>query len=142
MKCATIYQRGNKIYVHSLSRTTAGVWVINNPVLMVEAENPRRLGESLRECLAASSEGMSHPKSFGGLFDPVLSLAGVKSFNTFVKAAKCVEVELDDQTAILIPTRNEGSEDGFVPLPEKSQIANNENEALGSAAISALALAE
>ncbi len=142
MKSATLYGRGGKIYVHSSSKTTAGVWVINAPVIVVEGGGVRELGRSLRECLAASGEGVPHPKYFNGLFDPVLNLAGVKSFNAFVKSAKCVDVEQNGETATLIPTRNEGAKDGFAPLLGKAQIAGTEDDALGAAAIAALALAE
>lgn len=142
MKAATIYERVGKIYVHSSSKTIAGIWVINAPALMVEAGDARELGRSLQECLAASNEGVPQPRSFANLFDPVLSLAGVKSFNTFVKSAKCVEVELDGETATLIPTRNEGGEDGFAPLPGKAQVVAGGDDGMGLAAIAALALAE
>lgn len=142
MKAATIYERGGKVYIHSSSKTTAGVWVINAPVLTVKKEDVGELGRSIRRCLDASSEGVPHPKSFTNLFDPVLALAGVKSFNTFVKSAKCVEVEMAGETATLIPTRNEGAEDGFVPLPGNTQAAVDTDEALGSAAVAALAMAE
>jgi hypothetical protein len=142
MKAASIYGRGNKIYVHSSSKTTAGVWVMDAPVLVVEEGDARELGQSLRECLAASSEGIPHPKSFTNLSDLMLSLAGVKSYRTFAKSAKCVEVEMNGETATFIPTRNEGAEGGFVPLPGKAQIAGGGDDALGSAAIAALAMAE
>ncbi|KPL66750.1 hypothetical protein SZ64_00710 [Erythrobacter sp. SG61-1L] len=141
MKAATIYERGGKIYVHSSSKTTAGIWVINDPVMIVEKDDVEELGLSVRRCLDASREGVPHPKSFANLFDPVLALAGVKSFNTFVKSAKCVEVEMVGETATLIPTRNEGAEDGFVPLFGKAQAAVDTNKAVGSAAVAALAIA-
>jgi len=143
MKAATIYERKGKLYVHSSSKTTTGVWVINPPALAVEKEDTGEVGRAVRECLAASREGVSHPKSFTNLFDPVLNLAGVKSFATFVKSAKCVEVETSDDGAVtLIPTRNEGVDDGFVPLSSGTEAALGSNEALGSAAIAALAMAE
>jgi hypothetical protein len=115
---------------------------LNAPVLAADRGDARELGQSLRECLAVSSEGVPQPKSFTNLFDPVLNLADVRSSNTFVKSAKCVEVELEGETAALIPTRNEGAEDGFAPLPEKAQVAGSEGESWGSAAVAALALAE
>lgn len=142
MKAATIYGRGSKIYVHSLSKTTAGLWIINTPVISVDGGDFRALGRSLQKCLEASSECIPHPKSFTDLFEPMLDLAGVKSFNTFVKSAKCVEIELNGEMATLIPTRNEGADDGFAPLPEKTQVASSEGDSLGLAAIAALALAE
>ena len=88
-------------------------------------------------------EDVPHPKSFTNLFDPVLDLAGVKSFGTFVKAAKCVEVETnDDATVTLIPTRNEGVDNGFAPLASKMEAALDADEDLGSAAVAALARSE
>ena len=141
MKAATIYERKGKLYVHSSSKTTAGVWVINPPVLAVEKEDAGKVGRALKECLAASREGVPHPKSFTNLFDPVLDLAGVKSFGTFMKSAKCIEVETsDDATVTLLPTRNEGVEEGFAPLPTKTETALGSDEALGSAAAAALAM--
>ena len=143
MKVATIYERKGKLYVHSSSKTTAGVWVFNAPVLAVDKEDADEVGRSIRECLAASREGVPHPKSFTNLFDPVLDLAGVKSLGTFVKSAKCVEVETSDGAVVtLIPTRNGGVDDGFAPLPNKSEVALGSDEALGSAAVAALAKSE
>lgn len=71
----------------------------------------------------------------------MLDLAGIKSFGTFVKSAKCVEVETsNDATVTLIPTRNEGVEEGFAPLPTKTETTFGSVEALGSAAAAALAM--
>jgi hypothetical protein len=143
VKAATIYERKGKLYVHSSSKTTAGVWVINAPALIVDKANVGELGHAIRECLAASREGVSHPSSLANLFDPVLDLAGVRSFGTFVKLAKCVEVETNDGvTATLIPTRNEGADDGFAPLPNRTEAILDSDEALGAAAVSVLAMSE
>ena len=143
MKTATIYERKGKLYVHSSSKTTAGVWVINAPVLAVDKEDAGEIGRAIRECLAASREGISHPKSFANLFNPVLDLAGVKSFSTFVRSAKCVEIEtMDDAVVAFIPTQNEGANDGFAPLPNKTEAILGSDEALGSAAVAALAKAK
>lgn len=143
MKAATIYERNGKLYVHSSSKTTAGVWVINAPVVTARKENVGEIGRSIRACLAASREDVPHPKSFTNLFDPMLTLAGVKSFSTFVKSAKCVEVEtVNDETVMLIPTRNEGAEDGFTPLSNKTKTADGSDDDLGSAAVAALAMSE
>jgi hypothetical protein len=143
MKAATIYERKGKLYIHSSSKTTAGVWVINAPVLAVDKEDTGAIGRAIRECLAASREGVPHPKSFASLFNPVLDLAGVKSFATFVKSAKCVEIETIDVAVVMfIPTRNEGVKDGFAPLLNKTEAALGSDEALGTAAVAALAKAK
>ncbi|MPS29540.1 MAG: hypothetical protein E2576_09540 [Alcaligenaceae bacterium] len=143
MKAATIYARKDKLYVHSSSKTTAGVWVITAPILAVDKKNPEEVGRALSECLAASREGVSHPKSFTSLFNPVLDLADVKSLSTFVKSAKCIEVETrDDMAVTLIPTRNEGVDEGFAPLPDKTETTLGSDEALGSLVGTVLAMAE
>lgn len=139
MKRATLYERKGKVFVHSSSRTTAGVWIINAPVLAVDVQDLKGIGDAVRKCLAASREGVQHPQSFTKLFDPVLSLAGVKSFNTFVKSAKCVEAEArTDASLTLIPTRNEGADGGFAPLPNTAEAALDSDEAVGAAVAAAL----
>jgi len=111
--------------------------------LAVHREDVGEVGRALRTCLAASRENVPHPTSFTNLFDSVLDLAGLKSFGTFVKSAKCVEVETSDNvTVTLIPKRNEGVDDGFVPLPNTTESALEADEALGSAAVAALARSE
>jgi hypothetical protein len=141
MRAATIYERKGRLYIHSSSQTTAGVWIINAPVLAVDKKDIDEVGRALSECLAASRAGVPHPKSFTNLFGPVLSLAGVKSLSTFVKSARCVEVETSDgATVTLIPTRN--VHDGFAPLSIRMEAALGADEALGSAAIAALARSE
>jgi hypothetical protein len=77
------------------------------------------------------------------MFGPVLGLAGVKSLSEFVKSVRCVEVETsDDATITLIPTRNGGVHDGFVSMSIKMEATLGADEALGSAAIAALARSE
>jgi len=143
MKSATIYECKGKLYIHSSSKSTAGVWIINAPVLVVDKGNVEEVGRSIRKCLAASREAMPHPKSFANLFDPVLDLAGVKSLGAFVKSSKCVEIETGDSAEVtLIPMRNEGVNEGFAPLPNKTEAILDSDEALGSAAVAALANAE
>ena len=139
MKAATIYERKGMLYVHSSSKTTAGIWMITPPVLAVVKHDTAGVGRAIRECLSASREGVPHPKVFTDLFTPVLNLAGVKSIGTFGKLAKCVEAEMDDGARVtLTPTRNGGSREGFVPLPDKALVALNSDEALGTAAVAAL----
>jgi hypothetical protein len=140
MKAATIYERGGKMFIHGSSKTTAGVWVLCAPVLQAENRDARNIGQAVRECLASSRLGVPHPKTFTNLFEPVLKLAGVKSFYAFMNSAKYVGVELEDEVVTLIPTRN-GGKDGFIPLPNRSRVALVSDEELGLAIVSALSVA-
>ncbi len=141
MKAATIYERSGKVFIHSSSKTSAGVRVLGTPVLSAEKDNPKDIGQAVRECLGSSHVGVPHPKSFANLFEPVLKLAGVKSFNTFMKSAKSVGVEMEDGVVTLIPTRNAGPKDGFFPLPNRSQLVLGSDDELGLAAVAALSVA-
>lgn len=133
MQAATAYKRGSQIFVHSSSRTTAGVWLLSEPVAAVAVDDPEELGRRILEALNASKDQVPHPKSWKNLFDPVLHLAGVKSWSTFVKSAKCVEIEAINGVAKLIPTRNLGADDGFSPLIEKAESCETSPDKLGAA---------
>ena len=142
MKIATVYRRGERIFVHSSSRTTAGVWVLTDPVLAVDGDNPARLGGAVLDALGGSREGVNHPTSWKGIFDPVLRLAKARSWNTFAESAKCVEVEFEGDTISIFPTRNLGSRDGFERIPGKSKISGPTVEEVGAATLQALRDAE
>lgn len=143
MKAATIYERSGTLYIHSLSKTTTGLWLMNEPVLAVANGEARDVGDAIKKCLFASREGLPHPTTFRPAFDVVQELAGVKSYRAFVKSAKCVQAWMkDDRTVTLTPTRNGGARDGFSPLSNKSIVVESSEVGLGSAAIAALEATE
>lgn len=74
--------------------------------------------------------------------NPLLKLAGVRSFNAFAKSVTRVEIGMDDETVTLIPMQNGGPKEGFIHLNEKALLSEADEEALGTAAIAALALCE
>ena len=142
MRASTIYERGGVLYLHSQSRTTAGVWILSAPAFAVGKEYPDEVGRAICECLTASHENVPHPTSFARLFDPVLELAGVRTWRAFAKSAKCVEVETsDDATVVLSSTRNAGPTEGFIALPIATRVPFV-SDVLGRAALDALANCE
>ncbi len=145
MKTATVYERNGKLYIHSLSKTTVGVWVINPPVLTASKSNAGEIGRAIRECLAGSREGVPHPSPSVAkrVFDPVLNLAGVKSTKEFNESAKCVQVEAaEGKSVTFVPTRNGRAERGFTRLSNPLEIAPDSDDALGSATLIALERSE
>lgn len=119
MKRATVYKRGESVIVHAMSKTTAGVWILTPPVACVSMADTVRLSQAVVSALNNSTEDVVHPTSWKGRFDPVLKLAGVKTFSAFIKTCRCLEVELDAGQITLIPTRNLGSSGGFEPIGMK-----------------------
>lgn len=116
MKKATAYQREGKVFLHSLSKTTAGIWILSKPVLVQTSIDALSLGQSVLTVLNGSFEEVAHPTSWKGLFDPVLQQAGVKTLSAFMKKCKCVEIESDMSAVSFLPTKNLGSAGGFEPL--------------------------
>jgi hypothetical protein len=138
MQRATAYQRGGKIFLHASSKTTAGVWILTKPVFAAEPTNASQLGQYVIDALNGSKEQVPHPTMWKGLFGPVLQLAGVKALNTFIKSAKCVEIELNADYVSFIPTRNLGVDEGFEPLDMKArQTAFGTPDNLGKALLAA-----
>jgi hypothetical protein len=121
MKSAVAYKKGDAYYLHSSSKTTAGVWIATAPFLKIETNStPSTKGGAILLALDASHDAIPHPTNWAGLISPLLELAGVKSWATFMKHAKCLNVEADGERFRLIPNRNLGSKEGFEPSPEKA----------------------
>lgn len=131
------------VFLHSSSKTTDGVWILSPPVLVVEKNNLNHVGRAVKQCLMESRDGVPHPKVFTGSFEPVLTLAGVKSYSTFVKSAKCMLIKMSGSEIVtFVPTRNEGARGGFSHLPNTIEANLVSDESLGAEAIAALSYSE
>jgi hypothetical protein len=116
MKMATAYQRNGRVFLHSNSKTTAGVWIMTKPVLAATSTDATELGRCVISVLNGSHEGIAHPMSWKGLFEPMLQLVGVKTLKEFMKLCKCVEIQFDEERIYFLPTKNLGVTGGFEPL--------------------------
>jgi hypothetical protein len=127
-RSASAYLRNGLIYLHSLSKTVNGVWVLSKPVIKVDFLNDTgRLSQAVNEVLEGSDTGIAHPTSWSGLFDPVLKISGVKSKKTFYKGAKVVLIDSSDLIDInFTPTKFSNSSEGFQPIEDKKLKASGE----------------
>src|SRR5262249_11051520 len=117
MKAATVYKRGNYIYIHASSKTTAGVWIATAPFVQVESgASPFDLGRRVLDPLRGSQTQVPHPTKWSGLLAPLLEQAGVKSWETFIRTAQCLNLEAAEDRLKLIPNRNLGTSEGFEPM--------------------------
>ncbi len=119
MRSAKAYRRSGKWIFHSDCQTTAGVWIASPPFLS-SGEIPGELGACVSQTLNGSMEGVPHPTEWGKLFSPVLELAGVKTWPTFVKGALLVGIEMEGDAITLTPHCNEGPKEGFDPLESQA----------------------
>lgn len=118
--------------------------MVNDTALAITSKDPALLGRAIIECLSASRLGIPHPTDFKSLRNPVLDLSGYKSYAAFARTTKAISVDLgDDRSVKLVPSRNGGAKEGFVPLLEKTIVISLDTDGeLGSAAFSALELSE
>lgn len=119
MRSAKVYRRNGVWIFHTDCKTTAGVWVAAAPFLRSDGD-PAELGECLVQVLNSSVEGIPHPTQWSNLFNPVLELAGVKSWNAFVKGAMLVGIESDTNDITLTPHRTLSPKEGFEPIHDCS----------------------
>jgi hypothetical protein len=126
MKRATVYERRGELFFHSLSKTTAGVWILTSPYLKARSDDDEGIASNTLAVLDASVEGIAHPTKWTGLFDPILKMAGVKSWNTFAKSARCIEAEEHGETISVVPTRNLGVDEGFEPIASGRRVATRD----------------
>ena len=140
MQSANVYKFGDRVIVCSLSKTTAGVWIVHGTVTAVAVSNQTGLGGLVLAALDGSISGIPHPKVWSGLFDPVLREAGVKTYSAFIKKASLIDVRRNESTVALIPMQNQGAKDGFLPDENaKHSLENPAADALGQAVTRLLA---
>jgi hypothetical protein len=113
MKRGMLYQRGGVLYLHSSSKTSAGVWIAVAPYLSITSDDVEAKKEAVESVLSASKTDVPHPKEWAGVFEPMLKAANVKSWSTFQKNAKCIELSSDGVKLRLVPNVNLGSKEGF-----------------------------
>jgi hypothetical protein len=120
MKTATVYKRRNSLLLHSNSQTTSGVWIAAPPFVKLDAhEEPATIGQAVIKTLEASQASVSHPTKWDRLFEPMLEIAGVKSWAGFIKGASCVEIDLENGRLTISPNKNNGAQEGFTPSQGK-----------------------
>ena len=78
-----------------------------------ESSDDRALQHAIRSALDASRTNIPHLRVWKGILDPLLSLAGVKSWTALSRRATCIEVEEEGPRIVLVPTKNLGQREGF-----------------------------
>jgi hypothetical protein len=123
---AGAYWFGDRIVIHSESRTYNGVGWYNQPVFGLEANaSARELGERLRQALNASTRDSREDDSRVKPH-PIVTEAGARSFNHLDEGSKVVCVETDKRTVTITSyrprTRSDGGGKGLAPMPEEDRI--------------------
>jgi hypothetical protein len=106
MKRAVVYLRKGQFFARTVSLTEHELWVETGPCTkLLETVEPDVLGGSVLDHLRASGT-IPHPKDWKLVQAPLLTAAGVKSWNTFGMIARAAGVKLTDEGIILEPRKN------------------------------------
>lgn len=114
MKTAYIFEYKDRLVFAPGCYTTKGFLLAWPPISAITSRTPAEIGALIASALANSKEGIPHPSSWNGLFDPVLKAAGAASLVKFHESAKCVVAEQENDVLLLKPLRNAGKKGGFV----------------------------
>jgi hypothetical protein len=142
MRRADIYLRRGRFIIHASSETTAGLWILAEPVIgLEEACSDAELVRAISAAIDGSRRGVQHPVVWDSMFAPVLQLAGVKTWPTFVKGAARIALSQIDRKLTIMPTRNLGAKDGYDDAAAHMLVVDSDDvAAVALAARKALAL--
>jgi hypothetical protein len=146
MKMASIYQRKDDWFYQPSSKATTGLWVATTPVVRLNQQaTPEEKWRTAAEMLEASQEGVPVPNDPNTLVIPLLQLAQVSSWGAFMKNAKCVVLELENNRLRVIPQRQLRRPKGAMEeMTEKAIVLSLDTlpEVMGAALERGLALSE
>jgi len=150
-RLAGIYQRPEVLLVHAHAKTTAGVYLVEQPVVRLSpTAQHEELGAAVRQMLGAFRTGVRHPErsEWGPLGKPFLTAAGFRSWRSLENGAKLSSViQKPDGSFTLSVTRNggtRGDKKGFqgFGVPDQHLAAGASDAELGIAVMKALELCE
>jgi len=102
---ARVVRRGPRLFIHVVSKTAEGSWVMAAPIVVAElAESETFLGEALAEALAASRSGARDASD--AVKKQILEKARTKRWSTFVSGTFTCDVEKDPRGVRFFPTRS------------------------------------
>ena len=121
-RVAHVYQLKDRLLIHPLLETTAGVLIAAEPYATLSLETEAHgLGHAVLAALAHSGRTVPHPTDWKAMAAPRLKAAGVRSEKAFQTGTRNVFVERDDRGFQVESTRNggaKGEDKGFAPLPD------------------------
>jgi hypothetical protein len=145
-KLAQVYERNGSWFFGPQSKATTGLWIGTPPLIQLSRQDSqRRKGQAAIDALSASKEGVPLPDDPESNVVPMLTEAGVSSWNEFMKRAKCVGLELENDLLTIMPykklRRPKGALEG---IPEKGFAisAAASRDEIGAALEAAMALSE
>jgi hypothetical protein len=138
VRCATVYRRHGRYFIHALAQTPDGLLVLSEPLFAVfEHEGEAALGRKVSAALDAFRVDVPPPLNFKDLSAPLFAMSGVRSWAAFARIAECVEVTEEGGRLGLVPARNLGARGGFKHLTEVVHAMPDDPAQLGALVVAA-----
>ena len=91
MKRASAYLRKGQVFLNPISKTTKGLLMTWDPLVISSEEDPE-LGKKVLLVLSQSTVEVPHPETLGIRSRAMAKAAGVRSYEAFADLAKCVSL--------------------------------------------------
>lgn len=141
MKSASIYLKDGVIRIISKAKTLEGAIMEEKPVFFLQETDPfEAIGQKTLEALSLFGKVIPYPKNQEAWKARQLEWCKsmkIKSWRTFAKGTKSLDIEMDNNNIIITPLKNMGSKEGFDWLENKSRPAPTDPEKLGRAILEA-----
>lgn len=139
-KVAVMYLRRGTYLIHAQSTTIDGIGILWGHVTRAPIGTCAiDLGSMINTALNNSLSGVPHPLQgdWKDIPRPLFDAAAIQSWSAFVKGARCISIALESEGRVsLLPTRNLGARDGFVPLRDREVVlGDSDPETLGREAV-------
>ena len=119
-RSAIAYFTNNRLIVAPVSRSVGGDALAGAPRWFGRSAKKAIVAQAIAEALAQSADGLPDPDEayWKGRFIPFQDAADVKNFKTFMRDARCVDIDASDDGVTLTPSTNLGPNNGFEPVVE------------------------
>lgn len=137
-RSASAYLRSGKVLIQANLPTTTGLMIASGPVHAAPHDNPDAVGEALRAALSLPYATLPHPSQdeWPSVQRPMLTAAGVRSWQTLANGSKAVGVALSGAELQLTPTANH-AQAGGTALEEDAARCDPADPMLGAALLEA-----
>jgi len=142
-KRVSVECRCAQFIVTSYTEVTWGMWYMNGHFEFIPLDaGPVALGQAVLDALDAANQVV--PPDVKPPIAPVLRALRLRSYGQYMRGARSVGVEIDDDGVVrLTPRRNDGPKAGFTPLTDRASVLDDRSpEAMTIAVKEAIEAAE
>jgi hypothetical protein len=143
-KSASVYRRKDRWYFQAVHSLKDGPGAPGGPAILIEGNTPAELGKAILNILKQSRQDVAENDPEIGM-QPILDLAGLKSWSTFIRGAQYVSfyVDTEKERLTITPMQSVGG-GGFVSYGENQKRISSKSDPakIGKTLLAALGIKE